>query len=79
MIMSEFISHAYQGLDVIKDCTSQMLSDDDIEVYLKLYILLNADDTIIMAETKCELQAVLNAAHHIVLCGSWQLILKKQK
>ena len=38
--MSEFISHAYQGLDVLKDCTSQMLSDDDIEVYLKLYLLL---------------------------------------
>ena len=38
--MSEFISHAYQGLDVLKDGTSQMLSDDDIEVYLKLYLLL---------------------------------------
>ena len=25
------------------------LSDDDIEVYLKLFILLYADDTIIMA------------------------------
>ena len=43
MIMSEFISHAYQGLDVLKDCTSQMLSDDDIEVYLKLHLLLNAE------------------------------------
>ena len=38
--MSEFISHAFQELDVLKDCTSQMLSDDDIEVYLKLYLLL---------------------------------------
>ena len=40
--MSEFISQAYQGFAVLKDCTSQMLSDDDIEVglYLKLYLLL---------------------------------------
>ena len=30
--MSEFISHAYQGLDLLKYCTSQMLSDDDIEL-----------------------------------------------
>ena len=60
--MSEFISHAYQGLDVLKDCTSQMLSDDDIGVYLNLYLLLYADDTVIMAE----FQAALNAAHHIL-------------
>ena len=49
--MSEFISHAYQGLDVLKYCTSQILSDDDIEVYLKFYLLLYAYDTIIMAES----------------------------
>ena len=75
--MSEFILHAYQGLDVLKDCTSQMLSDDDIEVYLKLYLLLYADDTIIMAESECELQAALNAAHHY--CTLWKLVINTQR
>ena len=39
-----------------------MLNDDEIWVYPKLHILLYADDTIIMAESECDLQAALNAA-----------------
>ena len=27
------------------------LCDDDVEVFLKIYVLLYADDTIVMAET----------------------------
>ena len=30
--MFEFIYHAYQGLDLLEECTSQMLGHDDIEV-----------------------------------------------
>ena len=52
-----------------------MLGDDDIEVYLKLYPLSYADDTIIMAES--ELQAALNAAHHY--CTLWKLAINTQK
>ena len=35
-------------------CASEIrknLSDDDIEVFLRLYVLLYADDTIVMAES----------------------------
>ena len=46
------------------------ISDDHIEVYLKLYLFLYADDTIIMAE--CELQAALNASHHYCTVWKWQ-------
>ena len=74
--MSEFLSHAYQGLDLLKDCTSQKLSDDDIGVYFKLYVLLYADSTIIMAYSECELQATLNAAHHYGTL--WKLVLITQ-
>ena len=73
--MSELISQAYQGLDLLKDCTTQMLIDDDIEVYLKLYLLLYADDNMIIAP-ECELQAALNAAHHY--CTLLKLV-KKNK
>ena len=48
-----------------------LLSDDDIEVYFKLYILLYADDTVIFAENEQELQAALNAM--FLYCKSWDL------
>ena len=73
--MSEFISHPYQGLDVLKYCTNQILGDDDTEVH-QLYILLYADDTMIMAESECELQAALSAAHHY--CTLWKLAINTQ-
>ena len=38
-----------------------LLSDDDIEMYFKLYVLLYADGTVIFAENEQELQAALNA------------------
>ena len=75
--ISEYLSHAYRGLDVIKDCTSQMLNDDDIEVYPKLNLLLYVEDTTIMTESECELQAALNAAHHY--CTLWKLAINTQK
>ena len=48
-----------------------LLSDDDVEVYFKLYILLYADDTVIFAENEHELQAALNAM--FLYCKSWDL------
>ena len=38
--LTEFISHAYDGLANVNDMTKNLLSDDDIEVYLRLYIQL---------------------------------------
>ena len=38
--MLEIILHVYKELDVTTNCTSQMLSDDDIVLYLKLHLLL---------------------------------------
>ena len=43
----EFISLAYDGLTNVSDMANRLLSDDDIEVYFKLYILLYADDSYI--------------------------------
>ena len=47
--LTEFISHAYDGLNDISDMSHIFLSNDDIEVYFKLYILLCADDTFTFA------------------------------
>ena len=50
-----------------------------LKYYLKLYLLLYADDTIIMAESECELQAALNAAHPYWRPTLWKLTINIQK
>ena len=69
--LSEFISHAYNGLSEVAEMSKSLLSDDEIEVLFKLYILLYADDTVIFAESKEELQSALNAIY--LYCKSWDL------
>ena len=39
------------GLNAVSDMSKILLSNDKIEVYFKLYILLYADDTFILAES----------------------------
>ena len=46
IINVELISHAYDGLNNVFDMAHNLLNNDDIEVYFKLYILLNGDDTV---------------------------------
>ena len=75
--LTEFISHAYDGLTNVNDMAKNLLSDDDIEVYLRLYILLYADDTVIFAESDQELQAALNAM--FLYCKSWDLEVNPSK
>ena len=50
--LTEFISHAFEGLNRISNMGYLLLSDDDVEVYFKLYVLLYADDTVIFAENE---------------------------
>ena len=57
--LSEFISHAYNGLNDVSEMSKILLSNDEIEVLFKLYVLLYADDTVIFAESKEELQSAL--------------------
>ena len=47
------------------------LSDDDVEVFLRLYTLLYADDTIIFAASSSDLQSALNAVN--LYCETWKL------
>ena len=53
------------------------LDTEDISVYLKLYLLLYADDTIILAESHVELQAALNTMY--LYCKSWKLEVNASK
>ena len=53
------------------------LSTDDVEVFFRLYVLLYADDTIVMAESPEELQSALDAAYGF--CQMWQLTVNTTK
>ena len=53
------------------------MSDDTIEVYLKLYILLYADDTVVMAESPEQLQRALDGM--AAYCKDNRLIVNRNK
>jgi len=65
------------GLELINNQVTKYLSDDDIEMWLRLYLLLYADDTIIMAETSTDLQNALNSLH--LYCSTWNLSVNTSK
>ena len=54
-------------------------TEDDAHIYLKLLLLLYADDTIIFSDGIDSLQHALNVLKNIVQNGNLQLIYRKQK
>ena len=44
---------------------------------LNMFVLLNADDTIVLAENVCELQTALDAVHEY--CGMYKLTVNSKK
>ena len=53
------MSKQYPGLKLLKNEAEKCL--EDVVVFLNLYVLLYADDTIVMAENESVLQLTLNA------------------
>ena len=56
-----------------------MLSDDTVETYLRLYALLYADDTVIMAESPQQLQLALNSLEEYCLDNNLCVNISKTK
>ena len=71
------LSKGYKGLQSLSDDINVLLSDDDVEMFVRLYVLLYADDTIIMAESVQDLQAALDAAYEY--CTQWYLTVNTNK
>ena len=67
----------YQGLSHLNNLFSQVFQNDEIETFLKLYILLYADDTIVMADSAEELQLALHAVS--TYCTKWKLKINVNK
>ena len=72
-----FVSSKYKGLEKISQEAHKYICDDDIEIFLKMYVLLYADDTIVMAETPDELHYALNAVYNY--CSLWKLTVNTSK
>ena len=71
-----FLSRRYNGLTKI-NALSSILGDDDIEFFINMYILLYADDTLILAETPKQLQLAMHAASDY--CKTWGLSINQTK
>ena len=72
-----FLSNRYKGLEQMSLEAKRYVCDDDVEMFLKLYVLLYADDTIIMAESPDELQNAMNAVYNY--CDLWKLSVNTSK
>ena len=65
---NDFIASKSIGLD---ELNLHINTDPELDVYVRLYVLLYADDTIIMAETEQDLQTSLNSLNEY--CKKWSL------
>ena len=67
----KYFFFSFNGLTMVSDLIIDKRQTNDVCVFLKFFLLLYADDTIIMAESTTELQDCLNAVSHY--CKSWLL------
>ena len=65
------ISRKYKGLSFASSEINRILSDEDVELFVRMYVLLYADDTIVMAESAEQLQAALDGVAEY--CDLWDL------
>jgi hypothetical protein len=71
------LTSSMKGLSTISSATVNCLSDNTVDVYLKLYLLLYADDTTLLAVNKLDLQNGLNAMYDY--CKLWDLNVNEDK
>ena len=57
------MSYGFDGLPDITEAIHLLCDNDDVEVYLKVYLLFYANDTVILADSQEQLQAALNSVY----------------
>ena len=72
-----FLSMRFNGLKLSENLVHDFLSDGEIIVFIQMYVLLYADDTIILAESPNELQKALDALFDY--CKLWDLKVNTEK
>ena len=66
----------YNGLTEI-NTLSQVLSTEDLEFFINMYVLLYADDTLVLAESPAELQNAMDEVFSY--CQKWGLTISTKK
>ena len=61
-----FLNESYNGLARVTESIS-----NELQIYLKIFCLLYADDTLVLAETEQDLQKALDSLH--TYCNKWSL------
>ena len=74
--LKDFLKINFNGLNLIENAVNDLLLDD-VERFMNLFILLYADDTAILAESKEEMQKSLQMLEHY--CNIWGLQINVQK
>ena len=74
---NQHLSKAYKGLNYLSELVNNALSDDDVEMFFRLFCLLYAGDTIVLAESPEEMQLALNAVKKY--CDNWFLNINVSK
>ena len=75
--LEEYIRVEYKGLSHITDLVHKFLDSDETSTFLRLYLLLYADDTVIIAESAIDLQKALDKLHDY--CCLWDLSVNAEK
>lgn len=77
--LESFMANKYKGLPLLKIHMEELLSDDDVAVYLNLFVLLYADDTVVLSESPEELQKALDGMHEYCQLNQLSVNVSKTK
>lgn len=72
-----FIRRHFPGLETLNGKSRESLVTEDFEEFLELYLLLYADDTVVLSESILGLQKALDAVAEY--CGQWNLFVNVDK
>ena len=75
--LESFLSSKYNGLKKFQDNANNFIDDDNCALFLNLFVLLYADDTIVLAESEKDLQIAINSMKEF--CEMWNLKINASK
>ena len=74
---SLFLQDKCCGINLLPKKLNKHAKQNEIQVYIKLFTLLYADDTLVLAESPEDLQTALDALHEY--CNTWSLHVNSDK
>lgn len=75
--MSDYLSKYYTGINNTADLATVFCKDHAYEAYFKIFLLLYADDTVLLSESINDLQGALTGLH--AYCKDWGLTVNTSK